>query len=112
MTTVTRWFTAVVTAAVLGVGGGAAWAAENAIILQNNQKVIIDDNHHLFLLNKNGKRTQVKNGTYQTKDGGSIIVQNGVVVQGGLVTGGDRGGIILQNPGQAAGQKVAPPATK
>ena len=100
MTRATRWLAVVAVATMLGPG--SAWAAD--IILQNGQRAIIDDNHRLFLVGKDGKRMPARDGTYKTKDGGAIILQHGVVVEGGLTSGGEKGGIILQQP---SGQKGA-----
>jgi hypothetical protein len=106
MTTVMRWSVCVVLAAVVGlVAPAASFAAD--IILQDGAKAIIDDNHKLFIVDKAGKRTLAKDGTFRTKDGKSIVVQRGIVVQ----DPGAEKGIVVQNPG-AQGQKVVPRAAQ
>jgi hypothetical protein len=92
MTTATRWFTAVLVAAAIGLVAPAAGLAAD-IILQDGARAIIDDNK-LFLMDRAGKRTLAKDGTFQTKDGKSIVVQRGIIIQ----NAGAEKGIILQNP--------------
>ncbi len=98
MATVTRWSVAVVLAAVIGLGAPTAWAAN--VTLQDGTKAIVDDNRRLFLLGKDGKQTLAKDGTYQTKDGGAIIVQRGAIVQR---PGAGKGSDVKLTPGATKG---------
>jgi len=88
------------------------------IILQDGAKAIIDDNRRLFLVDKAGKRTLAKDGTFQTKDGKSIVVQRGIIIpdinRPSRQNPGAEKGIIIPDVGRpnpdAQGPKVMPGA--